>query len=426
MRKLLALLVVLAVGSFTLGIATAQEPITLTYWNINTPTFGGPQVDAFIAAFNEANPGIMVESRPVDGYPSLIQQIEAGIAAGTPPDVVQIGYPFIDYVANNLPYVPVDTLISQFGGDTVFEGIPQNIVDIPLVNGQRVGLSYSISNPVVYYNADLFTEAGLDPDNPPQTWAEWRDAAMTVREALNKPLLNWGYNQDNWTVQGLINANGGDMLVCEDGQVRAGFASAEAIEGVQFWADLVSDGYGIAGPFADANTAFLSAEAGTSISSIAARANFQNQATFDLRATGYPAFGDKPVRVPAGGNILVVFSADATRQEAAWQFTQYLFSAQSLSEWTMGTGYLPLNPALVEAEPLLSFVADNPIQQVGNAQIANVVRWASFPGPDGLRAGQTLFEAVQSILGGQQTAEAALAAAAETVNGLIEGQTCTP
>ena len=29
----------------------------------------------------------------------------------------------------------------------------------------------------LYYNADMFTAAGLDPDNPPKTWDEWLAAA---------------------------------------------------------------------------------------------------------------------------------------------------------------------------------------------------------------------------------------------------------
>ena len=40
----------------------------------------------------------------------------------------------------------------------------------------------------LYYNADMFTAAGLDPDNPPKTWDEWLAAA----EQLTSPPQQFG------------------------------------------------------------------------------------------------------------------------------------------------------------------------------------------------------------------------------------------
>jgi ABC-type glycerol-3-phosphate transport system substrate-binding protein len=53
-----------------------------------------------------------------------------------------------------------------------------------------------------------------------------------------------------------------------------------------------------------------------------------------------------------------------------------------------------------------------------------MITWTSFPGTDGLAAGRALFEAVQAALGGQETAEAALKKAADTINGLVGNVDC--
>ena len=39
-------------------------------------------------------------------------------------------------------------------------------------DGKQIGLPYSVSVPVLFYNPEIFEKAGLDPNNPPKTWAE--------------------------------------------------------------------------------------------------------------------------------------------------------------------------------------------------------------------------------------------------------------
>lgn len=423
MRKLV---VVLAALLLMVSAAAAQdEQITIEYWNINTETFGGPQVTALIESFNAANPNITVEARAFANYVDVVQTVEASIAGGNPPDVVQIAYPYLNYIGNNLPFVPVSQMAEQFGSDEYLAQFPQNILDIPVVNGEMIGMAYSLSNPLVYYNADLMAEAGLDPDNPPRTFAEWREAGAIMREALDIPIMNFGYNDDNWTVQGFIGSNGGDLLVCENGEYRAGFTTPEAIEGLQTWADMVAEGTVLNAFYSEGRQAFLAGETAAYVTSIAARAGLQNDAAFELRAAPYPQFGDLPTRIPGGGNMLVIFSTDPAKLEASWRFVQHLTSPEGFTEWTMGTGYVPLIPGLTESEDYLAgFVAENPIQQVGVDQLENIVTWTSFPGANGLAAGQALFEATERALSGAATAEEALMAAAEEVNSLIAGEAC--
>ncbi|MCS7071495.1 MAG: ABC transporter substrate-binding protein, partial [Anaerolinea sp.] len=100
------LIVLFLVGVVALGAVSAQQnTVVIEYWNINNQGFGGPTVDALIAAFEAANPGIDVETRVQESYPALVQNLETQIAAGNPPAVVQIGWPYLNYVYNNLPFV---------------------------------------------------------------------------------------------------------------------------------------------------------------------------------------------------------------------------------------------------------------------------------------------------------------------------------
>lgn len=426
MRQLLRMLPLFVLVLLCIGMVTAQEPVTIEYWNINTTAFGGPQVDSLIANFEAENPDINVESRPKDRYDTIVQDAQTAIAGGNPPDVVQFGWPFLKYVASTLPYIPVETLIETYGGSDTFEGVPQNIFDLTLINGEHVGVTYSLSNAIVYYNPELFEQAGLDPDSPPQTIEEWTQAAAMFREALDLPLLTIDFAGDNWAVENLIASNGGDLLICEeDGTYGTGIATPEAIEALQTWGDWVANGYEV-NALDQARTVFWSGQAGALIWSIGGRGAVESNADFDVRATTYPQFGDKPTRLPTGGNMLVVMSQDPARQEASWRFIQYLLSAEGVTTWTEGTGYIPSKPALAEdPEYLADFYAANPIQQVATSQVENQIVWTSFPGTNGAAASTELFEAVQATLGGEQTAEEALTAAALEINNLIGDEPCS-
>ena len=242
MKKFAVMLWVIAFTLMASSAVVAQDDtITIEYWNINSDTFGGPQVEALIASFQESNPNVVVEPRVQSDYVTLVQNVETAIAGGNPPDVVQIAYPYLNYVGTNLPFVPVSELVETYDSADYLEQFPQNILDIPVVNDQQIGMAYSLSNPLVYFNADIFAEAGLDPENPPTTFAEWNEAAAVIRETLGIPTINFGYNEDNWTVQGFINSNGSDLLVCVDGNYRAGFDTPEAAEALQTWADFIAD-----------------------------------------------------------------------------------------------------------------------------------------------------------------------------------------
>jgi multiple sugar transport system substrate-binding protein len=427
MRKSL-LLTVCVLVALALGLvaAQAQDEVTIEYWNINNEGFGGAVVDMLIENFEAANPGINVEARVQESYPALVQNLEAQIVAGNPPAIVQIGWPYLDYVYNNLPYVPVADLAAAYGGEDYLATFPDNVLALTDLGAGPIGMAYSLSNPVMYYNADVFVAAGLNPDEPPTTWEGWLEIAPALSEAADgKPVFNFGYGADNWILQVFTESAGGRMLVCEDGEFRTGLDSAEAAAGLQAWADVILTDQSINAGYAEATPAFIAGETVTYAYTIAGRGNIQSQVEFDLRATTFPQFGDNPVRLPAGGNFLSVFATDPAQQEAAWKWVQYLTSPEALTEWTKGLGYVPPLPGLTEDPAYLAeFVAETPIQQVAIDQLPSVVRWTSFPGANGLAAGEAAFRATQSALSGEQTAADALAAAAAEIDELIAGQPC--
>jgi sn-glycerol 3-phosphate transport system substrate-binding protein len=60
-----------------------------------------------------------------------------------------------------------------------------------MIDGKVYGIPYQNSAPLMYYNVAAFTDAGLDPDEPPTTWREWLDAAKKLTKPGGK---RWGIN----------------------------------------------------------------------------------------------------------------------------------------------------------------------------------------------------------------------------------------
>jgi multiple sugar transport system substrate-binding protein len=420
-----------AIAAVRPAAASARQPAaptTLEYWHVNTETFGGPTNKALFARFEELNPGLTVRDRyHANSYGGLMENLQTALAAGNPPDVAQIGYLYLDYAADTFPIAPIDDLVAEYGPADFLAGFPEHVLDLGRIDGTLVGMPFSVSNPVTYFNGDLFREAGLDPDDPPTDWAGWRDAARAITDATGKPGITLEfYAGGNWLTQALIGSNGGRLLHCVDGARRAAFATPEAVAAIQVWADLVADGTSLWAPGDLSEPAFLAGETAAFIGSIASRDSFQTQATFDLRATGFPRFGDRDPQLPVGGNALFVFAQDPARRRAAWEFITFMESPASLTLWTEGTGYIPPRDGLADNPEFLGdFLRANPIQAVGVAQTPYVVPWTAFPGANGLQAANTLSDAVEEAVIGERAVADALDAAAPEVDALIAGESCS-
>lgn len=404
-----------------------QDQVTIEYWHINIETFGLPAVKEIIKRFQEQNPNIIVNERfQTNAYAELLERVQTAMVGGNPPDLAQIGYTYLEYAANNFTYTSTEELVAEYGDEEFMANFADNIKALAQVDGKQVGMPYALSNIVVYYNADLLKEAGVDADNPPTTWEDWKTAAQAIYGVTGKPPIYIQLIEDNWSTQALIESNGGELISCVDGQVKAGFDQPESVEAIQFWADLAADDLALVANNDQGYQAFASGNAALYVTTIARRSGLEEQTSFDLRAAPFPTFGDKPTQLPAGGNSLFVFSQDEAKRKAAWEFIKFCESPEALTIWVEGTGYLPPRDGVADDPEFLgTFMEDNPIQKIAVDQMPSIVPWRSFPGTNGFQVSKALADAVEAAVGGQQSAEDALSQAAEESNDLLEGEACS-
>ncbi len=173
-RKKLGLLVVLLCCLvpmlFAAGQQDAKAPVAgqevteIIYWQYFYET-KKILMDQLIKEFEAENPGIKVTQQTFP-YENYNTKVASSVPTGTGPNVINLYYGWLPMY--------MDAGYLQPLPDSVFSAEKVEKEFFPLVSaGKFDGKYYAIPTAVrslaLFWNKDLFREAGLDPDKPPKT-----------------------------------------------------------------------------------------------------------------------------------------------------------------------------------------------------------------------------------------------------------------
>ncbi|MDO5641033.1 MAG: extracellular solute-binding protein [Paracoccus sp. (in: a-proteobacteria)] len=361
-----------------------------------------PAHEKYIAEWNAANPDYPVKPELV-GWAQCQDKATTLAAAGSPVGLAYVGSRTLKEFAENELIVPVPMT------DEEKAGYYPNIVETVTFDDTQWGVPIAFSTKALYWNKDLFREAGLDPEKPPTTWAEEIEFAKIIKEKTGKPgyglsaktfdntmhqFLHWVYTNDGK----IIDEN--DNIVMDSPQVLAALQAYKDITPYSVEGATAYEQNEMRAIFLDAQVAMLQAAVSTA---------------YRLQDTGIDwGVADLPLGPDAKGkgtlmitDSLVVF-ADTGIEEKATEFAKYITQPSIQEEYEGGglAGLTPLRPsAAVDA-----MVAANPYWQP-------FIDGIEFGGPEPLftdyRGFQnTMIEMVQSVVTGSAEPQAALTRAA--------------
>ncbi len=284
------------------------------------------------------------------------------------------------------------------------------------MDGKTYAVPYVFSTPVLWFNKTLFTQAGLDPANPPKTWAEVKTAALAIKaktggdgivvDCLTKAAGDWCF-------QSLVRSAGGRVMSADG--TKLSFADTPAVEAVSMAADLVHSGVMPNLDQQQAFKAFSSGRLGMILETSAVQALFMAGAkanSWELDATNEPSFGSKPVIPTNSGSGLAVFGKDPAKQRAAWELIKFLTSDHAYIQISSKIGYLPLRTGLVDdPNGLQEWAKANPLIKPNLDQLTRLQPWESFPGDNYLQIGDTMMTAVEGAVFSGKDPASTLAAA---------------
>jgi multiple sugar transport system substrate-binding protein len=333
----------------------AGGDVTIEFAQWWEPELPDGEFRALIDTFEEENPGITVDL--VSGpYASTKEQLFAGAASGTMPDVVGLDGAWVSDFAEQGVIADLDPLMEEAGFD-----------DSQLVSQVKIEDStYMI--PVVNFvypmftNDDLLAHAGVSA--PPETRTEFADAAKSISE-LDGDAAGWVLPLSLEAPNGVQNdvmswawASGGTML--KDGQPD--LTNDDVTSAVEFIGGMWDDGVIAPGSFTmkeqDKVEEFTNGRVGMMIDSLA-HINLIRETNPDLKfsISAVPAADDYTAErgIPyASWGIGVAENSE--NKDAAAKLVSFLMSEDTNSELSTMANAFPGNtesvPGFVEDDEL--------------------------------------------------------------------------
>lgn len=388
--------------------------ITIRFW----PAWGGfyeEQITAMVEEFEAEHDDIEIELNLLTDYRDSRTAAFTNIDAGDPeqmPDIAHFDTNDTIVARDTGWFVPVEDVLENLTQDDLLEPA----VETSIVDGTWWGLPFYISNVAMHYNADMISEAGYDPDDPPRSLEEVREVGEAC---VDQGLAEYAVTipNDSWFIESWIseqdefwldNRNG------HDGEPETVYSTESyTMDIVNWWADLAADGlYFNAGieNWTDPEARFLDGETPMNINS-STSVDWVDSDEFEVRTARFPTLGGEGIGHSRGAAELWVTNKARSdeEQEALSQFLEFITNAENQAEFFKASGYYPAHSdswAVLEDE---GFFEENPRYQVLREQIED---WERHDTNVGLLTGENpaitdeLTDQMNAIFGGADPEDA--------------------
>jgi len=157
---------------------------------------GGPItkiVDQMAAGFEHDNPGIHVKPVYAGTYQETIVKALTADKSGTPPTVAVLLSTDMFTLIDEDAIVPFDGFLKGGDGEAWVKGFYPAFMANSQTGGKTWGIPFQRSTIVMYWNKEMFKEAGLDPNHAPATWDEMlKDAEKLTKRDASGNTSQWG------------------------------------------------------------------------------------------------------------------------------------------------------------------------------------------------------------------------------------------
>ena len=372
------------------GLDAADGPVELQFWH----GMANELEDALqerTDAYNAGQDRVRVELQNQTSYEDAIEKyIQLG--QGNRPELIQLPEYVVQSMAESDTFIPVEACIEASAFD-VSPFLPRSLVTYQF-EGIQWAMPFNISDPVLYYNKNMFEAAGLDPENPPLTLEELRETAQTLVDSGAAGfglVLDTGRDSGGgWYIEQWFGrleepyADNGNGRLAPATEVL--FDSQAGVDLMTFLQDMIDDGLAVnVGDNPGGQDAFLkmidqsapgamtigsSAALGSVTVALGAGLGEAMGLTDESIGVGYmPGPSDEPSAQLGGASLWIPADKGDAQAAAAWDFIRFLTTAESQSIWSSSTGYVPNREDAIEIEPLKTTFAEDPRYTVAYEQL---------------------------------------------------------
>ncbi|MCO5731216.1 extracellular solute-binding protein [Rhizobium sp. SSA_523] len=335
------------VAGFSSFAFNAAQAVEIEYWQYVFDT-RVKAMDQLIAEFQKANPDITVKQVTFP-YADYQTRVIAANMSGNGPDVMQLFYGWLDkFVAGGiLQPLPQDAFPHAKIESEFFP-----IVSAMKREGEYYGLPTAVRSLALFYNKKLFSEAGLDPNKPPQTLEEFVAAGEKIAKrddagnlVVAGSTLDMAGQDHQWWREVLIRQYGGVPYTEDDTKVA--YDSEAGAKALAFYTSLqLEKKIGQAGFMDEGQAAFRGGKAGMTIDGTFRLGSFRTIKDFEWGVTELPANAEG-VRSNYASYFANGINAKTTGEEleASKKFLAYISSPEAMDIWLKTVGELPARRA---------------------------------------------------------------------------------
>jgi len=355
--------------------------VDITYWE-GMSAANETLMKKLVAQFNSSQSKVHVTEVNQPDYVTTWNDYLNSLRTSGTPNVVMLDQYITQGAVDSKSIIPVATCVAGTKYST--KPYAKKTVAQETVGGKLQGLPYSVSAPILIYNKNAFTAAGIK--SPPTTVAQMgADAALFKKHGYKDGMT---IKLDPWYLQ-LWQGVGDDYFVnnqngrtgrataaaFNDATGQAVFSQLQAIVKAKnaitnpstgsiatAYSNLYQIGYGYSGMTIDS-----SATLGTILADLPLFPKVKLGVSAFPRITSNVTGGVQP-----GGNALFlpsVSNQSAAKLAASWEFIQYLTNAQNMAAWDVGSGYVPIRTDAASNSAMVAFWKKYPTLKAGYTEI---------------------------------------------------------
>ncbi len=353
--------------------APAGEVITLEFWHAMGGNLG-ELVDELVARFNDSQDQIVVNATFQGSYDDTYNALLAAFDSGTEPNIIQNFDLASQTMIDTERIIPAWKLMEA-------DGFDPNLI-VPAVRDYysdadgMMALAFNSSTPLIYYNADMFEAAGVDPIEGSLSFSEFKALCDQLMAAEVAPYC-FTYGQVGWYFEQILANSGGLYFNNDNGRTgrptEVMFNQGQGVEVFTFLTDLIKEGYtpNLASTWTETDSTSITQQAAIMIDSTSDVSIIQNS-EFNV-GTAYIPHSDSSERngvIIGGAALWLIDSGDDAQNAAAWQFMKFMAAPEQQITWHTGSGYFPVRADLQDNAELNAFWDENPNFRTAIEQLA--------------------------------------------------------
>jgi multiple sugar transport system substrate-binding protein len=310
------------------------EPVTISVLAMQQAGLTPDEMSEIADRFTEQNPGVNVEVSYLS-YDEIYDKLVTSMAGDNPAyDVFLVDDPWVAQFAEAGWLLDITDRVPT----SVKEGFFEAAWDITTVDGKIYGMPWMIDQKMFFYNKALLAEAGYE--NPPTTWEEMEEMAMTMKEqgVVEYPMI-WSWAQAEAAICDFVALLYGNNAQFFDEYNNPVFNEERGVEVLAWMKETIDNGItnpsSISAVEEDVRGVFSQGKAAFALNwpymyELTQFDEEESQVTGDVGLALVPVFeqarAEGLTSATIDGSMGFAISADTEHADEAWAYLEYLTS----------------------------------------------------------------------------------------------------